>query len=673
MTVSSGTRPYVYTRDVFTLQNGEEIGYSGILFEEPMFVLTAERAIYNTISLANRKFTKYINKGQGVSTDFEPRADGQSLDGQLDGSPGCVSFTDYIIDLRTALSGLLMNYLTEDIDYSGQQAVEDYFRVNGFPGQYALGDFNWTHPADTGTSGLGTSGNLFDIDLREVQYQPYCRVAKYEDSSGIAPSIITPIIPAFISKAGGMVNVSTTDKAHANNLIISDSVPGIVGSGYDAADSGNFLVTGDGFVSTTSKLRIGYDLFNTGLLSSTATGVCSSTDGRRLFEYLDSGIGIFVAPTLTLSVSGIYGLHVFDASKSGVLGIWPPIDNWINQNFNGYGAKVVNNEVHRGSGVHVFNEGFWGVNSSGTVLYSPLNGTKLWQRFADQTEYQTANMTSARQWADDTPTNDPGSSTTIIVGYVISFATADPLFKDEYWIYARYNKRTGALIGASENGPYTVADAASTTFMCNDISDHTPSFGINLGAYSYCNTREASDNVLQVGITDGTQALGTLSPSGFGSAEGSPELCGTIGGELVGSSSNSPLENPFRMYQIIAEDFGSFPGIAASGRAQVGEYHSGPDGTYEIMVEQELAHEFQPIGATGNWTIGNNWRIIKGQGDFAGSDFMVFNAKPSGSTSAFTYLGEVEIASSGGTNIIQVIKMLGPCEGTPRFIDDFTS
>lgn len=673
MAVSSGTRPYGYTRDAFTLQDGEQIGYSGILFEEPMFVLTAERAIYKAISLANRKFTKYINKDAAISEDFEPRADGQTLDGQLDDNPGCVSFTDYIIDLRTALSGLLMDYLTEDIDYSGITAVEDYFRANGFPGQYSFGDYNWTHPADTGTSGLGTSGNLFDIDLKEVQYQPYCRVSKFEDSSGIAPSIITPVIPAFISKAGGMVNVSTTDKNHANNLIISDAVPGIVGSGYDAADSGNFLITGDGFVASTSKLRIGYDLFNAGILSATATGVCSSTNGRNLLEYLDAGIGIFAAPAATFSVSGIYGFHVFDDSKSGVLGIWPPIDNWINQGFNGYGAKIVNSVAHRGSGIHVFNDGFWGVNSSGTVLYSPLNGANLWQRFADQTTYQTANMTSARQWADDTPTNDPGSSTTIIVGYVINFATADPLFKDEYWIYARYNKRTGALIGANENGPYTVADPASVTFMCNDVSDHSPTFGRTLNGYSYCNTREASDSVLKVGITDGSQALGVISPSGFGTANGAPEICGTIGGVLVGSSANDPLENPFRMYEIVVEDFGSWPGIPASGRRQVGEYHSGPDGTYEIMVEQELAHEFEPIGATGNWTIGNNWRIIKGQGDFSGSDFMVFNAKPSGSASAYTYMSEVEMATSGGTEIIQVIKMLGPCEGTPRFIDDFTS
>ena len=81
MTVSSGTRPYVYERDVFTLQDGELIGYSGVLFEEPMFVITAEKAIYAALSEADRKFTKYINKEVGVSAEFEPRADGGNLDG----------------------------------------------------------------------------------------------------------------------------------------------------------------------------------------------------------------------------------------------------------------------------------------------------------------------------------------------------------------------------------------------------------------------------------------------------------------------------------------------------------------------------------------------------------------------------------------------------------------
>ena len=46
MTVSSGIRPYAYEREAFTLQVNEKIGFSGVLFEEPMFVITAEKAIY---------------------------------------------------------------------------------------------------------------------------------------------------------------------------------------------------------------------------------------------------------------------------------------------------------------------------------------------------------------------------------------------------------------------------------------------------------------------------------------------------------------------------------------------------------------------------------------------------------------------------------------------------
>ena len=84
MTVSSGIRPYAYEREAFTLQVNEKIGFSGVLFEEPMFVITAEKAIYVSGDLDSRKFTKYINKDEAISAEFEPRPDGKSLDGTND-------------------------------------------------------------------------------------------------------------------------------------------------------------------------------------------------------------------------------------------------------------------------------------------------------------------------------------------------------------------------------------------------------------------------------------------------------------------------------------------------------------------------------------------------------------------------------------------------------------
>lgn len=675
MAVASGTRPYGYEREAFTLQNNEVIGYSGILFEEPMFVLTAERAMYATISLANRKFTKYFNKTAATSEDFEPRADGKNLDGSLDDAPGCVNFSDYISDLRTALSGLLMNYITEDIDYSGFQAVEDYFHANSFPGQYALGDYNWTHPANDETpSGLGTSGNLFDIDLKEVQYQPYTRAAKYYDGSGIGPEFITPIFPSFISRAGAMVRVSATDENHAQNLIVSDQFPGIVGSGYSAVrDSDEFIVAGDGFVVGTSRLRIGYDLMDEGRLDTTATGTCQQVEGRQLLESMgDNGFGYFSAPALSLG-SGIYGFHVFDPAKSGLLGIWPPIPSWRNEEFED-GVKYDNNAVFRASGVHVFNEGMWSSNSSGTLLMSPFNGARLWQRYSDQESYQTANMTSARRWSDDTPSNCPGSSDTLTNALFFSVNTANPLFKDEYYVFARYNKNTGALISATENGPYTIVDPLSAVFVAGDMSDHSPhDGGISIAGYTYCNAREGSDNFLRCVITDGTNPRGSITPSGFGTAEASPELVGTIGGTLMGASTITQLTNPYRMYGLVVDQTQDvFPLPVSSGTSTAGQHHSDSNGTYEIMMEQELGHKFEDL-TSSNFSPANNWRILKGQGDFSGRDFMVFNAKPKGETNQYTFLGEVQITASGGSDIVEIIDMIGPFPATPNWIDDFTT
>ena len=681
MTVASGVRPYAYNRDQFTLQEGETIGYSGILFEEPMFVLTAERAIYLAISEANRKFTKYINKEGGVSADFEPRPDGQNLDGQYDNpslsgvedGPGNVAFRDYIVDLRTALSGLLMSYITEDIDYSGIQAVEDYFHANQFPGPDGLGR-TWTHPDNNEEpSGLATSGALYDIDLREVQYQPYPRAARHFDESGIAPDFIAPIMPSFISRAGGMVNVSALDVAHARNLIVSDTMPGIIGSGYDAADSGNFLIVGDGFTAAQTKLRIGYDLLDEGKLDATATGVCQSVGGRTILENMgNNGLGIFSSPALTLG-SGIYAFHVFDESKSGTLGIWPPILNWRNEGFDIRGLKYENDLAVKASGVHVFNEGMWSANSSGMALYSPHNGAHLWQRFADQEEYQTANMASASRWGLDTPNADPGASTTLTIAKFFSFA-AGGLFKDEYYVFATYNKRTGALLSSSESGPFTVVDPLSAQFVCGDLTDHsTHEGGIALGGYTYCNARESSDSFLRCVITDGTNPRGSIQPSGFGTAVGSPELVGTIGGRLMGSSAFQPLDTPYRMFGLVVDQTQPvFPLPVSSGTSAAGRHHSDSNGPYEIMMEQELGHKFQSL-TNANFSPTNNWRIIKGQGDLSGKDFMVFNAKPVGVPNQFTYLGEVQITTSGASDIVEIIDMIGPFQAAPAWIDDFTS
>jgi len=150
MTVASGNRPYRYLRAPFTLQDGELIGASGVLFEEPMFVVNAEKGVYAVVPSLEREFTKYINKGASVIASFEPKADGSNLDGTnadtpltgIFAAPGAVEFQDYIEDIRGGISGLLENYVVLDVDYSGFQVVQDYFDANDFPTQH-----NWTHPA----------------------------------------------------------------------------------------------------------------------------------------------------------------------------------------------------------------------------------------------------------------------------------------------------------------------------------------------------------------------------------------------------------------------------------------------------------------------------------------------------------------------------------------------
>jgi len=692
MTVSSGVRPYAYNRDQFTLQVGEKIGYSGILFEEPMFTLTAERAIYKAISASDRKFTKYINKDAAVSADFEPRADGGNLDGQYanpslsgaDAGPGNVAFKDYIVDLRTALSGLLMTYIPEDVDYSGVQILEDYFLANQLPGPDGTSLPTWTHPDDsTSPSGLAVSGALYDIDLREVQYQPYTRASKFVASSGGNQTFVMPITPSFMSKTGGMVRVSALDKAHANNIIISDLYPGVLGSGYAAADLDKFLVMGDGFTTANSKIRIGYDLEDLGKLDASATGDCTSVLPRRLLEDMgNNGFGQFSAPSVTLN-SGIYGFQVFDdAGKSGLLGIWPPIPNWRNVGFNAYGYKFATGgiPVMRASGIHVFNEGMWSPDSSGMILCSPINGDVMWRRFAENDTYQTSKMITAQNWGTDTPNNDPGSSTTLTVLTLINFpqsppSQTNPPLKDEYFIFATYNKRTGALLSSTESGPFVTNDPSFPVHVAGTMENHVPhDGGISLGGYTYCNTREGSDFFTRVIITDGINPRGAIIPSGnWGTAISVPEFVGTIGGRLMGASTIHRLHSPHRMYGLVVDQARPiYPLPVSSGKFAAAVFHADSNGPYEIMMEQELGHSFESL-INADFSPANNNRIIQGQGDFVGNDYMLFNAKPFGNTNQYQYLGRVEIATSGVKDIVKIMEMLGPFGTVPAWIDDFTS
>jgi hypothetical protein len=90
------------------------------------------------------------------------------------------------------------------------------------------------------------------------------------------------------------------------------------------------------------------------------------------------------------------------------------------------------------------------------------------------------------------------------------------------------------------------------------------------------------------------------------------------------------------------------------------------------MMEQELGHQFEPL-IIANFSPTNNWSIINGQGEFAGKDYMTFNAKPKGNSNQFTWLGEVQITTSGGSDIVEIIDMIGPFGAAPGWIDNFTS
>jgi len=676
--IQSGVRPYVYSRDPFVIATGEKVGLSGVFFEEPMFAIIAERDIYTGVTGNNRKFTKYINKGALVTGLFEPDTQGRNLTGSLTSAetplvgvyagPACANFVDYIQDLRDAVSGLCMTYISTDSDYSGVQIMADYMTNH-------VGSPNWTHP-----NPASLSGGIYDKDLDEVLYNPYPRVSKFRFSTtnSFGPNKLSPIFPCFMSTNGTMVNVGTRDLAHAYNITGQPTGTNIVGSGYAAANTGRFLVLGDGFAVTTSQLRIGYDLLDVFKLKSSAAGTCQAVYGRILNKALPAGLGEFTAPVVSLT-SGLYGFQVYDTSAdigSGLIGIWPVFSEYERYGLgsSGFVRNGINGDYLRASGIHIFDNGFWSVNASGTSLDSPINGERLWTRFADQTSFQTANMASAKRFLDCTPSYDPDTESNLIWSAVRSVGNGGaPQFFTEYMTVARWNKNSLDFVDATEwfgTANYTT-DPISVTIICNSLASHAPSSGVNLSSYQIINAREGSDSFLRSVVWNGTNGVGTI--QAFNStftAANEPEYIGCINGHIYG---RSPTATDFILYHYEFQIETSFPRISASGM----QYSLSPwiQSSRSLIFDNNIAPIFEQQSST---TFSLPWppKIIQPQGALDngdGSVFIGFSAKRRGSTVLDTWVGRVNEVTSGVTPQLQISQIFGPFTDTPHYVSDFTT
>jgi hypothetical protein len=409
-------------------------------------------------------FNKYINPFT-AAIEFTPRPDGYNLEGRLDGIPAGAFYADYILDLRT---GLLINFFYSTIDLGGAYSTfatdwllwagsssgtqGDFTRIE-FPLGSDSGPILSADPFDTGGSGI-----LYDIDLREVSYQPYSRFARGGSVSirGCGVSL-SPIFPGIMDTAGNFVRLNSREQ----NIVFT-------GGGYSrtAADfqAGLMILDGDMFFSDTDFCILPGTATRDnleGVISHNALSAISFPGRIRIANddnYVDPLATVKVTPP-ALAVGG-YGIgainnlntHPFLVVPSGTMSFYP------NMRYNGY---------HSGSGLYVFNRSLWIQDdeisfSSGLRLINPHTGTPCWFRFADQTNHIDGgglNISWSRQTISPSITDD-GSD---YLKFAITNDTG--ISNDNKLAVFRYSQSTLDLISIDEYSQDWTVFGASTAPM----------------------------------------------------------------------------------------------------------------------------------------------------------------------------------------------------------------
>ncbi len=400
MTVASGVIPYQYAGIYpFRVPDNHSIGFSGILFEQAMMVHSAE--IHRHIGSNNfpKTYNKYTNQFSSP-IEFTPLPDGANLDGRVDGIVGAMAYADYIAELRLGLSSLALFY---SIDLGNADMFTDWLlwvgSTSGTQGQFTRIEFPLGSDVGIITSAdpfdLGASGILWDIDLREVSFQPYSRAARGGTASYNRASIgLAPFFPNFMSTNGGFVKLNSREQA------LSFSSVGYIRTSQDFLDH-EIIFDGDMFFSDTNFCLVDETATRDNLEGSINNNFFSITSlPGRIFranadDAVDPRASARFSP-VTLSPGG-YGIgainnlasHPYLVVPSGTASFYPSVP------YNG--AEV-------GAGFHVFDTSVWiedyeNINPNGLRLMNPFSKNLCWFRLADQTS-QVDSDGDIHNWRD---------------------------------------------------------------------------------------------------------------------------------------------------------------------------------------------------------------------------------------------------------------------------------
>jgi len=450
MVVASGQLPYHYDGELPVRQRrggwpGLEvpnIGPSGDMFEQGMFVLNAELRKWDFHSLSNLTYQAYSCPNV-ASSGFEPKANGQTFQGHVGRQP--LLTINNLQQMRDNLEVFLFGQYEIDSDYDASDFLYSWLTSaypaspSGYPQFFYDWDFNfgvefpatWLRPVledvtngnfvtDTDLHWLGGSGVLFDIDYGEVLFNPFPFPRETFHFSPASNNILFsfgPIYPLLQTSAGIIPSI---DAARYQTDIDIGTFK--TQTNFNAIQSGYLQM--DGYMllpGTLFRLTTGNDSNYFGTLSSTTdfnffvSGQRAVADGAG---YNDGTARVYIEAIP--QNSGMYRVNTtnpksvipFTSIPSGYVSFWPNgdtfsgifssnrmLDRSVSITSDG-GLKL---DPRESTGFHVLDDAFWiaGPNASalsgtfitkGLTVMSPYNGEMIWYRPAERVIATSGNM-----------------------------------------------------------------------------------------------------------------------------------------------------------------------------------------------------------------------------------------------------------------------------------------
>lgn len=366
-------RPFPYAREPFLVASGEKIGFEGRFFSVPAYAAQVDKRLF-TVSTSHpvaNVFKLYINKTSNTTISTEPSV---NASGYERGTP---HYSDVLIDIRSVLESAFAGHAA-DSDYTAQdfkvahlnRQHEPYNLTNSSRPDVIPGDYVHKNPTTSVPSGneLGATG-FHDIDIDELQWQPFARPKNIATINGVP---YEPIFPVVIKTDGSFPDMSTLDEELFSLR------------GLGISTSGGFLVTGDRLLNDTSIKLLdgsGAPILNEGSFKESVPWALYPAQNKLNIYYPTENSGVITASgrqaifnnVTSPGSEGVYLLNVSEAGTSGSL-----VQNWPS-NYHSTSGIDINGKAH--NGVHVTNKAIYNLyeGSTGnlTTGRSTINGKKI--------------------------------------------------------------------------------------------------------------------------------------------------------------------------------------------------------------------------------------------------------------------------------------------------------